>query len=107
MKQFAIPFHNTTNEKGATLNKYVQKARTQDDDVLAYFKANPENDLITPDKVLCYLEQVNPRQYEHANMITSIRRSFNTLLNSGKIEKLENKIMGAAGRKVHCWRLSK
>ena len=105
MSQFATPFHNTTNEKGETLKTYVQKARTQDDDVLAYFKANPENDRVTPDKVLCYLAQVNPRKYDQPNMITSIRRSFSTLKDMGRIEKTDVKIKGSAGRMVHAWKL--
>ena len=105
MTQTAITFHNKTNEQGATLKKYIGKARTQDQDVLNYFQANPANDAVTPEKVLCYLQQVNPRQYDHPNMIISIRRSFNTLMNLDKIEKTGERVPGASGRSVNAWRV--
>jgi len=100
-------YHNTTNESGATLKAYVNQAKSQDADVLAYFKSNPSNDRVTPEKVHCFLSQVMPRKYDDPTVIISIRRSFNTLLNAGLIEKTGVMIQGAKGRNVNSWRLVK
>jgi len=100
-------FFNTTNEKGENLRTYLIKAHTQDDDVLQYFKSNPDDDQVTPEKVIVYLSQINPRKYDHPTIIISIRRSFNTLKNHNIIEMTGGKIKGVRGRMVNCWRLCK
>jgi hypothetical protein len=100
------PYHNTTGETGAKLKGYVNQAKSQDADVLAYFKANPSNDRVTPEKVHCYLSQVMPRKYDDPTVIISIRRSFNTLMNAGHIEKTGVLIDGIKGRRVNSWRLA-
>ena len=81
-------FFNTTNENGETLRTYLVKANTQDHDVLRYFTSNPNDDQVTPEKVIVYLSQINPRKYDHPTIIISIRRSFNTLKNYNIISDL-------------------
>ena len=100
-------FFNTTSETGENLRTYLIKAHTQDDDVLQYFRANPDDDQVTPEKVIVYLSQINPRKYDHPTIIISIRRSFNTLKNHNIIEMTGGKTKGMRGRMVNCWRLCK
>ena len=100
-------FFNTTNENGETLRTYLVKANTQDHDVLRYFTSNPNDDQVTPEKVIVYLSQINPRKYDHPTIIISIRRSFNTLKNYNIIEMTGGKTKGMRGRTVNCWRLCK
>lgn len=101
-----MTYHNTTNQVGQTLLTFTNKARTQDEDVLNYFKANPNDQHITPEKVVRYLRTFYKR-YEDGAIIISIRRSFNTLMNLGWIEKSGMKLQGSKGRIVNSWRLKR
>lgn len=99
-------YHNTTQETGQTLLTFKGKAKRQDEDVLDYFLANPENSKITPEKVLDFLKILNPSKYDHETMIISIRRAFSNLKALGKIETTGEMLPGNRGRNVHAWKLS-
>ena len=84
-------YYNTTNEKAGPLNNYKGKAKTQDEYIYSLFKdgAKLSSSMIFP--------LVNFPQ-------TSIRRSLNTLMNEGKIDKLDVKVFGMYGRKEHLYK---
>ena len=80
-------YYNTTNEQGKTLETYLHKSSSQDEKIKALFKDGKHKlgaSMILP-MFNC--------------PITSIRRSLNTLMNDGYIEKLDYKLIGLYGRK--------
>lgn len=95
-------FHNTVNESGQTLIGFEKKAKGQELDVLDIFKSKYSVTL-TPEMALTWLRSRYPKAYANTP-ITSIRRAFSNLKNRGKIYRLETKIYGDFGKKVHCWK---
>lgn len=72
-----MAFYNTNKEHGSTLSKSREKAANQDAKILAFMKRKKSKDF-TPYQVWESLgENI---------LLTSIRRSINTLLNDGKIK---------------------
>lgn len=86
-------YYNTTNEK-ELLCEFVNKAKTQNDEVLAIYK---KHKMISP--ATCWIIFGKDRA-----PLTSIRRSINTLTNMGYLEKCETKVTGIYGRKEYQWR---
>ena len=67
---------------------------------------NPNGtDQVTPEKVVVYLSQINPRKYDHPTMIISIQAVFQHAENDKIIEMTGSKTKGMRGRMVNCWRL--
>jgi len=101
-------FHNTNNEKGATLKRSQEKAKTQDEMVLEYFRSCDQLG-VTPERVLRHFQIMEPLSSDKwaKTPITSIRRSFSNLRKRGLIEKAGYKIEGDFGKQINVWKLCK
>lgn len=97
-------YHNTTKSKGQTLMAFEMKAKNQDEAVLWVFE-QPTIATLTPEMCLRYLQAHKPEKY-NKTPLTSIRRSFTNLLNTGIIETTGNMVKGDYGRNVNVWKLS-
>ena len=100
-------YHNTNEEKGATLQESRKKAKTQDQTVLEFFK-NHDQLGVTPERCLRHfkiMEKLSESKW-HNTPVTSIRRSFSNLKNQGLIQKTELTIEGDFGKNVHVWKLA-
>ena len=100
-------YHNTTNLTDPELQRLKARALNQDYAVLDYFDLNPEDQKITPEKVLDYWSKILPKKYNCPTLIISIRRSFNTCMKMGFIEKSGILVQGNKGRKVNAWKSCK
>lgn len=95
-------YHDTVDTKGATLDSYEEKAKTQEEIILGFMRQNP-GILFTPFDIMeqCYLGCKQPP-------ITSIRRAITNLEHSFKnqpfgIRKSTKKKKGDFGRDNYCW----
>lgn len=95
-------YHDTVDEKGATLDSYEEKAKTQEEIILGFMRQNP-GILFTPFDIMeqCYLGCKQPP-------ITSIRRAITNLEHSFKnqpfgMRKSTKKKKGEFGRDNYCW----
>ena len=79
-------YFNTTNESSDTLKENVEKAKSQNERILNFFRAHP-NTSYTP----FYIQNVLGMK---DTPITSVRRTITTLTNSGDLEKTERKSEG-------------
>ena len=93
-----MSYYNTTNQKGTELKSNQEKAKTQDELILEFFKKSPEKHLSPTD--------LWRRLFQDRCPLTSVRRSFNTLTNDGYIKKTGYTKHGMYGRKEYCWMLS-
>jgi hypothetical protein len=89
-------FFNTIKEKGQDLEASKEKTLKQDQIILNAFKPNGMNSAW-----LMYNANVLP----HGTPITSYRRSFNTLLEQGKIERVGSRI-GNLDKKEFTYKLN-
>jgi hypothetical protein len=102
--QTSMSFHNTTGLSGSELEVRMEKAKSQDEDVLEIFQSKYTVTL-TPEMALTYLQAAHPERYKNTPL-TSIRRAFSNLKNKGLIRKLDNvKVAGNFGMKVNTWKL--
>ena len=98
-------FHNTNAEKGATLKRSQEKAKTQDQMVLEFLRSHEQLG-VTPERTLRHfqiMESLNESRW-HNTPITSIRRSFSNLKNKGLIYKTGDTVKGDFGKRVAIWR---
>jgi Fe2+ or Zn2+ uptake regulation protein len=99
-------YHNTTKEAGETLKEFKGKSSNQDNIILKHFESNPEGEY-SADEVWINLFETE------FTPLTSVRRSINTLLKEGLVEKVLTeeeefkKKQGIFGRPVNLWRLVK
>ena len=84
-------YYNTVRETGEVLEKYSNKAKSQDEFIMNLMKdgAKLSASMIEP------LMDVP---------ITSIRRSLSTLMNEGKLIKLDVTVFGKYGRREHLYK---
>lgn len=87
-------YHDTTNAPADKRKEYEQKALTQEDKILAYFRRNWHRRL-SPSQVQRYVMQAQP--------ITSVRRAITNLTNKGLLVKTEHKVDGPYGRPEYQW----
>ena len=101
-----MSYYNTNNEIGTELKKSKEKAKSQDELVLLFFR-NHDQLGVTPERVLRHFQILEPLSSDRwANTpITSIRRSFSNLKNKGLIEKTDNTVKGDYGKNVNIWKL--
>lgn len=100
-------FYNTNEEKGTTLKQSQDKAKTQDQMVLWYFR-NHDQLGVTPERCLRHfqiMEMLSESKW-HNTPITSIRRSFTNLKKQGYIYKTDYKIKGDFNKHIHVWKLA-
>jgi len=101
-------YYNTNNEKGATLKMSQEKAKSQEQMVLDFFRSHDQLG-VTPERVLRHfkiMEKLSESRW-HNTPITSIRRSFSNLKNKGLIEKTNRTIEGDFGKQINIWKLCK
>ena len=93
-------FHNTTNLAGADLERAHARAAYQDDLIAAIFRANPTR-RIPPSQ----MQRLIAKKYSRHLIITSVRRSMNTLTEKGVLTKGsdEQQVMGPNGRPENTW----
>ena len=103
-----MSYYNTTNEIWAELKKSKEKAKSQDELVLMFFK-NHDQLGVTPERVLRHFQILEPLSSDKwaKTPITSIRRSFSNLYNKGLIEKTGYKIEGDFGKQINVWKLKR
>ena len=87
-------FHNTTMEFGNTLIDYTEKAISQQEEVLSFFKKN-QNKYFTPFQINKLVLPTAP--------ITSVRRAITNLTNSNYLIKTSSKKLGEYGRDNYLW----
>ena len=91
-------YHNTTDSSGQTLIEYNQKAQTQEQKILNYFKRTGE--MLTPSEVYNDL-------FKGSNIpITSIRRAMSNLTRDKELVKTEHQAPGKLGKPEYIWRLA-
>jgi len=88
-------YYNTVNETGQTLIDYNKKAKRQDERILEVFEANPKIRYGASD-----FYKIFPNM-----LLTSVRRSINSLENEGKIERTGEKQKGIYSRNERTYRL--
>ena len=100
-----MSYHDTNNEKGATLKRSQEKAKSQDELVLLYFR-NHDQLGVTPERVLRHFQIMEPLSSDKwaKTPITSIRRSFSNLKKKGLIYKTGQTIEGDFGKQIAIWR---
>ena len=98
-------FYNTNNEIGTELKKSQEKAKSQDELVLLYFR-NHDQLGVTPERVLRHFQIMEPLSSDKwaKTPITSIRRSFSNLKKKGLIYKTGQTIEGDFGKQINVWK---
>ena len=96
-------FYNTTGISGQPLTKATEKAKSEEVLVLEFMREHPLNSYTACEVWLCLTElgRISSRK-----PLTSIRRAMNTLLNKGKICKMDARRKGYYGELVHTWRVA-
>ena len=89
-----MSYYNTTNEVNPQLKMFHLKASSQDKHII---------EMAQKLKVFSASKIFN--QYPKKIPITSVRRSLNTLMNEGLIEKTGNYVMGIYSRKEFEYRI--
>ena len=97
-----MSYFNTTNESGTTLNNNVAKAKSQEEEIIDFFKyVNSFNEFnSTPSE----LQMLNLKLKIYP--ITSIRRALTNLTKQGKLIKTDEKRIGMYGRSEYVWKLN-
>lgn len=90
-------YHNTTQETGENAARFEEIARTQEDCVLAFFRAHPRADGWTPSEV--------NRRAMRSCPLTSTRRAITNLTRDGKLVRTNMKRKGPYGRPEYAWRI--
>ena len=88
-------YFNTTNESD-NLVTYQEKAKSQNDILMAYFNQFPYS---------CFSASMLIEVLPNAP-ITSIRRSLTVLTKAGKLRKTAFTVMGMYGRLEYAWTLN-
>ena len=98
-------YYNTNNEIGTELKKSQEKAKSQDELVLLYFR-NHDQLGVTPERVLRHFQILEPLSSDKwaKTPITSIRRSFSNLKKKGLIYKTGETIEGDFGKQIAIWK---
>jgi len=89
-------YFNTTQEKGEQLKSYVKKARKQDYEVFGVF--------IDEDKEMGASEVY--KKLRRKVLLTSVRRSINSLVKDGLLIATGNKKRGIYGRNELTWEIN-
>lgn len=87
-------YFNTTNETGQTLKTYQAKATEQERRILAIMQ---DLGMASPSQVHAAIGKTCP--------LTSVRRAMTNLTNAGRLVKMEQKVVGAFGRREHVWKI--
>ena len=92
-----VVYHNTTQLRGAELDKEQIRASNQDEIVLKFFKSSPYQSF-TPYQVYFGLGQQFDRN--------SVRRAITDLTDAGHLVKTDERRRSPAGKMNYCWKLN-
>lgn len=92
-----MTFYNTTNLTGDNLKDSHERAKTQDEKIIEFFRRYPDVNY-TP-------FEVQERLKMWQTPITSIRRSITNLTDTGLLEKTDIQRQGMYGKANYAWRL--
>lgn len=98
--QTTLSFHNTTNLRGQQLQDSIQTAERQDEVIERIFIQAAT--ALSPSKVHSYCEM---KGYNY--LLTSVRRTINTLTNEGKIAHTGLTVISPYGRPEGLWKIIK
>ena len=96
-------YHNTTHSTGEEVKRYRKKVQTQEQMILAFFRANANFKHTASDVLRAMLLNA---EVNHNVPLTSIRRGITNLMTSRKIEKTTHQRTGPYGRPEYCYRLA-
>lgn len=88
-------YFNTTNLSGGALKSARQNAENQNEYLTKFFRENCYI-AFTP----CQVWRLTGERF----LLTSVRRSINTLTKSGVIKKTGKKVVGVFGHPVNTWK---
>ncbi len=95
-------YHNTTDSVQPDLGKYEKKARSQEDQILVWFKIDEAlvgaGRGVPPSVIKAILFPDAP--------LTSVRRAMTNLTNRGELVKSDRQRKGPFGRPEYEWRLA-
>ena len=91
-------YHNTTESTQPELSKYREKAQSQEELILDWFKTYRQT--AGPTKIHNTVFQA------YHTPITSIRRAMTDLTNAGELVKTDKQVKGAYGRSEFQWCLA-
>ena len=96
-----MTYYNTNKETGEVLEKSREKAKSQEERILAFIEKET--------RINTYKPLTAPHWIANKfNIpITSARRALTNLTKAGKLEKTDVMVIGPYGKAVHTWRLKK
>lgn len=92
-------FFNTTSLTGDDLRHAIRQAESQDDAILAIYRASKRP--LSPSEVWAECESAGKRW-----PLTSCRRAITTLTEAGALVRLETKRTGVYSRPEHLWEVA-
>jgi len=112
-------YHNTTESTGAELKQYREKAKSQEDMILEWFKW-VESDApcsmarATPTTILRLVfnktpfspDAISRNRWNAKPPITSVRRALTNLTDAGDLVKTDKQVKGPYGRPEFIWKLA-
>ena len=90
-----MSFFNTIGFRGKKLKKATEKAKSQTELVLEFFKKNNKG-YYTP-------VEVHKALFTSETPLTSVRRAMSDLTSKGKINQTARQKQGAFGKLNYCW----
>ena len=95
-----MTYYDTTRLVNSELATAKRDAGTQDDLIALFFADHPDRDFTAAEVLAAgVLPEGAP--------LTSVRRSLNSLMKSGLVEKTRNKRPGVYGKPNYAWKLCK
>jgi hypothetical protein len=98
MTEAPVSYHATVALSRPEREQRNRQARTQDDQVLDWFRMHPSAELSAED-VHAELAPTWP--------LGSTRRALSNLKNRGVMERTDHLVEGSQGHSVHCYRLAR
>lgn len=98
-------YHNTTNETDR-LEEYEQKAQTQEEKVLAFFRDRQFNAGYTPSSIHDAVFPLIPSSNRPRVPIQSVRRALTNLTNAGLLVKTSFMRIGPYNKPEGVWKLA-
>lgn len=93
-----MAYFNTTHVRGQQLRAYQEAGEDQENIITLFFQNHPTSEWTPED-----LQKYHP--WFARTPLTSIRRAFTNLKNSGFIFKTAHQVKGMYGRPIYTWRI--
>ena len=92
-------YHNTNKATGAVLEKSEAKAKSQEQEVIEFFKTRWRYS--SAERVWHHLYA-----FHGLTPLTSVRRAFSNLVKAGKLVKTDKTVKGMYGKQIHLYELA-